>query len=562
MSALEQIKKTTTLSEFAILMGYKPKTLSYIIYIIENDAKYNEFIISKKGGGSRKIKAPVDELKYLQKCLARYLNKCFEEICVKDKHKDSLSHGFRKNHSIVTNANKHIRKRHVFNVDLQDFFPSINFGRVRGFFIKNHHFKLEPKVATIIAQIACHENELPQGSPCSPIISNLIGHLLDIRMVYLAKKTNCTYSRYADDLSFSTNKKEFSQKIALKKEGINNEWEPGNTLRKEILKVGFNINDGKTSLQHKTRRQVTTGLIVNEKVNIKKEYYKKARAMCNSLFQLGEFHIGVNNITEEKIAGSINQLEGILSYIYKIKGEYDDGRNISDKRYKPKGTAKLYRNFLAYKHFFSLTQPLIICEGKTDIIYLKCALMQLEETYKDLIEKDTNGFTFKINFLKFTKNFKKTFVISSGTPGLLDLMRIYDRPMKLFKGKSKMHPVIILVDEDSGSDKIKHYLKLPKDIVFKESFYYVKENLYIVPIPTVNGNKESAIEDLFEKNVLEMKIAEKSFDRGKKIDVDTKYGKIVFAEKVIKANQGTINFDKFKGLLDRFNLVIRDYSTR
>lgn len=205
MLALEKLKKTTSLIELAILVDYKPKALSYILYKISSENKYNEFTIPKKNGGERRIKAPVDRLKRLQKRLAELLNQCFEEIFIKNKHKRSLSHGFRKKHSIITNAIKHKNKRHVFNVDLQDFFPSINFGRVRGFFIKNAHFELHPKVATVIAQIACHDNELPQGSPCSPIISNLIGHLLDIRMVNLAKKAKCTYSRYAGNLKDKIN---------------------------------------------------------------------------------------------------------------------------------------------------------------------------------------------------------------------------------------------------------------------------------------------------------------------------------------------------------------------
>ena len=132
------------------------------------------------------------------------------------------------------------------NVDIQDFFPSINFGRVRGFFIKNSHFSLDTNVATVIAQIACHNNELPQGSPCSPIISNLIGHLLDIRMANLAKRAKCTYSRYADDLTFSTNKKDFPDSIAIMKD--DNNWVAGSRLIKEIEKVGFSLNTKKTSI--------------------------------------------------------------------------------------------------------------------------------------------------------------------------------------------------------------------------------------------------------------------------------------------------------------------------
>ena len=153
MSSLEKLKQTTTLKDFAKLIGYQPKTLSYILYQIPEENKYFEFSIPKKNGGERKIKSPNDKLKKLQKKVAKLLNNCLEEIL--SSHKQSLSHGFRRNHSIVTNARKHKKKRHVFNIDLEKFFPSINFGRVRGFFIKNNHFILQPPVATVIAHICC-----------------------------------------------------------------------------------------------------------------------------------------------------------------------------------------------------------------------------------------------------------------------------------------------------------------------------------------------------------------------------------------------------------------------
>jgi len=170
MSRLEQLKNTSTRAEFAKLLGYKPKALSFILYKIPENEKYVEFAIPKKNGDLRVIKAPNEKLKQLQRRLTDLLNECFDEICTNNTQSKSLSHGFRKDHSIITNAKRHKNKRYVFNIDLQDFFPSINFGRVRGFFITNQHLKLDPKIATVIAQIACHDNELPQGSPCSPII--------------------------------------------------------------------------------------------------------------------------------------------------------------------------------------------------------------------------------------------------------------------------------------------------------------------------------------------------------------------------------------------------------
>jgi len=570
MSRLEKLKKTTSLSELAQLLGYKSRAVSYILYKIPNDKKYAEFTIPKKNGETRTIKAPTDKLKKLQRRLTDLLNDSFEEIGKEYGQRKSLSHGFRKGHSIVTNAKNHKNKRFVFNVDLRDFFPSLNFGRVRGFFIKNHHFSLTTKVATVIAQIACHDNELPQGSPCSPIISNLIGHLLDIRMVNLAKKAKCTYSRYADDLTFSTNKKDFPEKIAI--EIKENNWIAGKTLTKEIEKVGFSINTKKTSMQYKTARQMTTGLIVNEKINIRKEYYRKARSMCHELFKTGEFYINKEielPETEQKESGAsdegsgtLNQLEGILSFIYQVKLPhyiYDD----NDKRVKPTAITDLYRKFLFYKHFFSIEKPLIICEGKTDIIYLKCALKKLKNEYGEFIqEKDDGGVDFKIGFLNMSKSLTDVFDISTGTSGLLYLINMYEKNMKGFIGEGRKHPVIILVDNDDGASKIKSRIKNNlnnHDSVMAKKYYNFIDNLYIMFAPDV---KKGAIEDLFDAKTLSTKLHGKTFNREKKINTKTEYGKIVFAEKVIKAKQKEINFDDFKSVFDKFKSIVKEYGKK
>ena len=123
-------------------------------------------------------------------------------------------------------------------IDLEDFFPSINFGRVRGYFIRDKSFALDEDVATVVAQIACHENALPQGSPCSPVISNLIAQVLDMHLVRLASKVGCTYSRYADDLTFSTNKKVFPAEIAGPSETEPHRWMPGKDLQRIITYSG------------------------------------------------------------------------------------------------------------------------------------------------------------------------------------------------------------------------------------------------------------------------------------------------------------------------------------
>lgn len=571
MAYLENLKKTKSLSDLAILLGYKPASLSYILYKIPDAKKYTIFDIKKKTGGVREIKAPIDRLKRLQKSLAKLLMRCEGEIHKNLNHKTVLAHGFKKKCSIITNAMAHKNRRHVFNVDLKEFFPSINFGRVRGFFIKNAHFQLDEKIATIIAQISCHNNNLPQGSPCSPVISNLIGGLLDVRMVNLAKRSKCTYTRYADDLTFSTNKKDFSPLISEKEKGNHNIWVVSKKLENEIRKVGFVVNKNKISMQFKNSRQITTGLVVNKKVNVKKEYYKKTRSMCHTLFKNGAYYYSAIDPTTgdlSKVAGNYKQLEGYLSFVYQIRLANEVRK---DNQHKKKGHVKcvnefnristitrLYKDFLWYKHFFALDMPLIVCEGKTDPVYLKCALISLSSSYPSLIVKTGSKYTYNVKFLHKSKNFLNVCSIGDGSSGLTSIMKSYEDQMKLYAGSGKKHPVIILADDDKGAKSLKdEILKKYKKI---ELFQKYTDNLYVAFVPKI-GAADTAIEDLFEPKILATELDGKKFNRNNKPDHKTEYSKQDFAHKVIKANQRVINFDGFKGVMDLFTQIIDDYAS-
>ncbi len=128
------------------------------------------------------------------------------------------------------------------------------------YFLKNNDFQLYEKVATVIAQIACYKNSLPQGSPCSPIISDLLAHILDVRLANLAKKYGCTYSRYADDLTFSTSQKVFPVALATPMKKSPMKWEIGAELKQKITNSDFAANDEKTRMQYAVSRQTVTGL--------------------------------------------------------------------------------------------------------------------------------------------------------------------------------------------------------------------------------------------------------------------------------------------------------------
>lgn len=274
MKNFSDIKSRNDLADYLKIPRQK---LTHVLYVSKVDSYYKLFQIPKKNGGMRQIKASTGDLKSIQKKLADALWNHQQYIWNNNNTHPNISHAFEKNKNTITNAKIHRNKRFIVNIDLKDFFDCFHFGRVRGFFKNNKNFTLPIEVATIIAQLACYKGGLPQGAPSSPIITNLICQIFDIRLLPLAKKYKLDFTRYADDLTFSTNDKTFL-----------NKWDTFySDLKNEIERSGFKINDQKTRIQFKDSRQIVTGLIVNKKINIQHNYYKKVRAMAHNLYRNG-----------------------------------------------------------------------------------------------------------------------------------------------------------------------------------------------------------------------------------------------------------------------------------
>jgi RNA-directed DNA polymerase len=178
MSKLAALQSAASRGDVAKLLQTTLQGLTYILYANPIQTKYTTFEIPKRGG-TRLIKAPDNDLKLVQQKLSDLLQDCLDEINAAKKRTDRVTHGFRRKRSILTNAREHRRRRWLFNLDLLDFFPSIHFGRVRGYFLRDKNFALPEHVATLLAQIACDGQALPQGSPCSPVIANLVAHTMD-----------------------------------------------------------------------------------------------------------------------------------------------------------------------------------------------------------------------------------------------------------------------------------------------------------------------------------------------------------------------------------------------
>ena len=604
---MEYICNINTRDELAIFLEIPLRKLTHILYCEKPNNLYYSFDIKKKNGGTRHINAPKDELIGLQRKIAKALED-YEEKLRKDKNiKSNISHAFEKNKSIITNAQIHRNKRIVINLDLKDFFPSIHFGRVLGFFTKNKDYNLSYEVAVILAQLCCLNGCLPQGAPTSPILSNLICRILDIRLLKLAKKYRVDYTRYADDLTFSTNNKAF---LDMQSEFLEE-------ITAEINRAGFNVNDKKTRIIFRNSKQEVTGLIVNKKINVDRHYYRETRAMAHSLYVNNEFFIN-------GVKGTINHLEGRFSFINQIdkyNNELDkaspfsvilrNGNEESFRRFNKtqhdykalNGREEEYRKFLFYRYFYANNKPVILTEGKTDIRYIKAALKNLYKDYPDLIEKTDTGFEFKISFFnRAQKRFLYLFNLTAD--GADSLTKFYN----YFTGKENCNnyfsffaqnaksrpsnPVILLFDNEiSNKTKPLYYFvnslklsieekdqlttKLLSDNFHKlvnvkkgngkneikepEIFEKIsnRSNLYVLTNQLVGDKTECEIEDLFDEKTLSVEIGGKTFSR-KDEDKEKYYNKDIFSN-YIASHYLKIDFTNFKPMLDNINNIVKNY---
>lgn len=545
-----------TRDDLADLLNIRHSLLTYILYVAKPDSYYETFSIPKKNGDLREIEAPQRELKRLQKRLANELT-AYQHYMYKQLHiKTNIAHAFIKGKSIITNAQIHKNKRFIVNIDLKDFFHTIHFGRVKGFFEKNEYYKLPSDVATIIAQLVCFHGRLPQGAPTSPVISNLICQIFDYHVLDIAKKYRLDYTRYADDLTFSTNRSEFW-----------NEYQAFlSELAKEVKKNGFTINDAKTRFDKQESKQTVTGLTVNKKVNVDRAFYRNTKAMTNCLYNTGSFTI-------DGQPGTLNMLEGRYSFIDQITRYNNkiDGKNPESKKLNAR--EKDYQKFLFYKYFFANERPLIVTEGKTDILYIKAALKKLYRKYPQLVIKNANGsFEYRVSFFRRTSRIRHFFQISQdGADAITTIYQLYagkDDKRNYYKriaNQTMRNAVIFLFDNETQSERpLKKFIDAAKlnatqKAELKNSLYIRmidSSKLFLVATPLGTGDEESEIEDLFTKTTLDTIIDGRRFTRKGKYDTTKYYGKEIFS-KYVYDHYDAIDFSGFIPLLDAINNAIQ-----
>jgi RNA-directed DNA polymerase len=259
----------------ADLLEVEYKTLCFYLYKKQN---YEEFELKRASGKPRIISAPTTPLKIIQRKLAQVLYAAYGSR--------SVVHGFTKGRSIRTNAKRHLGAEWILNFDLQDFFPTIHFGRVSGLFA-GKPYKLPKDVSETLARICCHKGALPIGAPTSPVVANMICGKMDAELKALAWSTGCTYTRYADDVSISTKALVLDKRIA-ERNASTRQWEISKEIEEIVARNSFQVNPDKTRIRGRRSSMEVTGVRVNSGLNVSMQHHRQVRAMLHAWEKFGE----------------------------------------------------------------------------------------------------------------------------------------------------------------------------------------------------------------------------------------------------------------------------------
>ena len=292
-------------------------TDTHALFSVASNPQYRRFQINKKSGGVREITVPNDSLGSVQKWLNFFLQSVYSSDILSPVHGFvRSSEKYRKAagccRSIISNAAMHLQKKYVLNIDLADFFSSVSASRVKHIFT-NYPFYFDLDLATCLALICTYEKKLPTGSPTSPMLSNFACLSLDRHLFQLAADHQLTYTRYADDISFSS--QNLISDLVIEK------------IKSVIVASKFQINGKKWRVQSQNSTQTVTGIKVNQKLNVDRKYIRKLRAVFHDIETNGISRAAAtyfsNNKRKNPEKEMLQSISGKIDFIRQVKGEND-----------------------------------------------------------------------------------------------------------------------------------------------------------------------------------------------------------------------------------------------
>jgi hypothetical protein len=224
---------------------------------------YRSVTVPKRSGGQRVLRVPDPATKAIQR---RLLHSVLDGIPI-----HPTAHGFERGRSIVTNARPHVGRAVVIKMDIVDFFGSTSAGRIRRLF---RVLGWDAETAALLTNLTVDGGALPQGAPTSPRLANLVNVRLDARLARLGEALGGTYTRYADDLTFSFAEADHAATADLLA-----------ATKKIVRQEGYQLHlDRKLQIRRRHHRQIVTGLVVNERVALPRSRRRWLRAVEHHVY--------------------------------------------------------------------------------------------------------------------------------------------------------------------------------------------------------------------------------------------------------------------------------------
>ena len=317
------LRQLSSISDLAAFWELQPSQLSYYAFHIDKKEAYKAFRIPRRNGRLRLIEAPTPTLKFIQRLIHESLTKVYGP--------HDAVHGFLSGRSIVTNARNHTHSRYILNLDLEDFFPSITRKRIYGRLVAEP-YGFHSKVANLIGALSTNiYGRLPQGSPSSPVLANMVAGEMDSDLATLCGSLRSWYTRYADDITISTSRNELSPQLAKYPNARGTgQVVIGDRLVDVIHDHGFRINYRKSRLQSYWTRQLCTGLVVNgDCISPPRRYIRRLRSLIDHWRKNGwqdaaqTLHSKEHRPLLTSRQALLNHVKGRIGYLRMVRGQDD-----------------------------------------------------------------------------------------------------------------------------------------------------------------------------------------------------------------------------------------------
>jgi len=278
----------------AFHLGIRNKTLWWLIR--SNKDLYEEFRLRKNGGGSRLIHNPMPRLKNVQKVI---LARILDHVPI-GKHVGAYVPG----RSCLDTANQHVKKGVIISLDIKNFFTSVKRAMVRRVL---HSYGYNHYVSSLLAALVCYTNFVPQGSPTSGYVANLVADQRFDQAIIKDLGTEWTYTRYSDDIDISHDDMQPRERITEVIEHV----------ARHVGNAGFRLNQNKTKLEPYWHQQRILGIVVNEKTNIPRLEYNRLRCLIHNCWVHG-FESQYKRAGQPTAPLLKSHIRGKLSYLHQI----------------------------------------------------------------------------------------------------------------------------------------------------------------------------------------------------------------------------------------------------